>query len=131
MANEAMKQTNQPAEIELTGTNKAGEGLLAAGGIIGALLTSACCVAPLVLFGLGVSGAWIANLTALAPYQPIFLTLTLAFLAGGYVMVYRKSKTVYVVGSTCADPTSDKIVKVALWTATILVLAAITVSFAA
>ena len=29
-----------------------------------------CCVVPLALFALGVSGAWIANLTQLAPYQP-------------------------------------------------------------
>src|SRR6266481_210174 len=49
------------------------EGLLAAGGVIGAIAASSCCILPLVLFTLGISGAWIGNLTALAPYQPIFL----------------------------------------------------------
>jgi mercuric ion transport protein len=44
---------------------------LAAGGILAALGASSCCVLPFALFTLGVSGAWISNLTALAPYQPI------------------------------------------------------------
>ena len=127
----AMEEANQSAQSKLTGANQAGEGLLAAGGVIGAFFTSACCVAPLALFGLGISGAWIANLTALAPYQPIFLTLTIIFLAGGFAMVYRKSKTVYADGSYCASSASDRVVKVALWAATILVLAAIAFSYAA
>src|SRR2546429_2129561 len=54
------------------------------GSITAALAASSCCVIPLVLFTLGVSGAWIANLTALAPYQPIFVALTLTFLAWGF-----------------------------------------------
>ncbi len=44
--------------------------IAAAGGIVGALGASSCCIAPLLLFSLGVSGAWISNLTRLAPYQP-------------------------------------------------------------
>ncbi len=39
--------------------------LIAAGGILGALAASSCCIVPLVLFGLGIGGAWIGNLTAL------------------------------------------------------------------
>ena len=62
---------------------------LAAGGVIGALAASSCCIVPLVLFGLGVSGAWIANLTQLAPYQPYFIAGTVACLAGGYALRYR------------------------------------------
>ena len=53
-------------------------GLVAAGGILAALAASSCCIMPLVLFALGVSGAWIGNLTALAPYQPVFIGITLA-----------------------------------------------------
>ena len=55
-------------------------GLFAAGGVIGAVLASSCCIGPLLLLSVGVSGAWIGNLTALAPYQPLFLVLTLAAL---------------------------------------------------
>lgn len=104
------------------------KGLLAAGGLIGAVLASTCCIAPLVLLTLGVSGAWISNLTALAPYQPYFLAATFGFLGAGYWKVYRKSKTVCEEGSYCASPTSDRVVKVALWIATFLVIAALAVN---
>ena len=49
------------------------ETLLVVVGVLGALAASSCCIAPLLLFALGVSGAWIANLTQLAPYQPLFI----------------------------------------------------------
>src|ERR1700731_2840320 len=58
--------------------------LLTIGGVLGALAASSCCIVPLALFGLGVSGAWIGNLTRLAPYQPYFIAATLAFLGYGY-----------------------------------------------
>jgi len=45
---------------------------------------SACCTIPLVLVSLGVGGAWIGSLTALAPYRWIFVTL--AFTALGYAV---------------------------------------------
>lgn len=38
-----------------------------------ALGASACCTIPLVLVSLGVSGAWISSLTALAPYRWLFV----------------------------------------------------------
>src|SRR6266851_5223734 len=59
------------------------EKLLAAGGVLGALAASSCCIVPLVLFSLGVSGAWIGNLTRLAPYQPYFIAATAACLGYG------------------------------------------------
>lgn len=46
-------------------------------GGIAALLASACCLGPLLLMLLGVSGAWISSLTVLAPYRPLFLGATL------------------------------------------------------
>src|ERR1700722_8183168 len=53
-----------------------GNGFLVAG-MLSALGASACCVGPLVLLALGVSGAWISSLTSLGPYRPIFIGLTL------------------------------------------------------
>lgn len=99
--------------------------LMAAGGILGALTASACCIAPLVLFSLGVSGAWIGNLTSLAPYQSIFVVITLGFLIAGFVMVYRKPKTACPAEDACASPISTGTTKIALWGATILIAAAI------
>ena len=59
--------------------NRRRQGLMAAGGLLGALAASSCCILPLAMFGLGVSGAWIGNLTQLAPYQPYFIAATTAF----------------------------------------------------
>ena len=104
--------------------NETRPGLVAAGSVLGALAASSCCIIPLALFGLGASGAWIGNLSSLAPYQPIFLVITAGFLAGGFWMVYRKPKVDCAEGSYCARPLSSRIVKTALWSATVLVVAA-------
>ena len=102
-----------------------GNGLLAAAGIIAAIGASSCCVVPLLLFALGVSGAWISNLTALAPYQPVFVAVAIAFLALGFVRVYRRPKTDCVEGSYCARPASSRIAKGSLWVAAGLVVVAV------
>jgi mercuric ion transport protein len=99
--------------------------LVAAGGILGAVAASSCCIAPLVLFSLGISGAWIGNLTALAPYQPYFIAATLACLGYGYWLVYRPSKVACAEGAACARPLPNHIVKASLILATVLVAGAI------
>jgi|TARA_R110002012_G_scaffold104644_3_gene245241 mercuric ion transport protein len=98
--------------------------MIAAGGILGALAASTCCIVPLILFSLGVSGAWIGNLTALEPYKPIFIVITLGFLGYGYWMVYRKPKAC-TEGATCARPLPNRLVKSALWASTILIVIAL------
>ncbi|MCB1747186.1 MAG: mercury transporter MerT [Gammaproteobacteria bacterium] len=103
--------------------------LLAAVGIFGALIASSCCVVPLVLVTLGVSGAWIGNLTALEPYKPYFLTVTAFLLAGGFWHVYFKPKKVCAEGTYCAQPASNLLTKSVLWIATLLVLLSATVNF--
>ncbi len=104
---------------------------MAAGGLLGALAASSCCIFPLVLFGLGVSGARIGNFTRLAPYQPFFITATLAFLGYGYWLVYRSSTRGCTDGEACARPLPHRIVKASLILATILVVAAFGLNFIA
>ena len=105
------------------------KGLIATGSIIGAVLASSCCIAPLLLLTLGVSGAWMGNLTALAPYQNYFIVATLLFLGTGFWYVYWKPKKSCEDGSYCASPTSDRVIKIALWFATALVALALGVNF--
>jgi mercuric ion transport protein len=105
--------------------------MMAAGGLLGALAASSCCILPLVLFGLGVSGAWIANLTQLAPYQPCFIALTIVFLACGYWLVYRSSRLACADDALCARPLPNRLVKMSLIFATILVVAALGVDLLA
>jgi len=105
------------------------ERLLAAGGIVGAIIASSCCIVPLVLVTLGVSGAWIGSLTALEPYKPYFLTITAILLGAGFWHVYFKPKKACADGSYCARPRSGRITQIALWLATALALLAATVDF--
>lgn len=103
--------------------------LIAAGGVIGAILASTCCIAPLLLLTLGVSGAWMGNLTALAPFQSYFITATLIFLAAGYWYVYWKPRQACEDDSYCASPAADRVVKIALWIATALIAVALGVTY--
>lgn len=106
-----------------------GQRLLAAGGILGALAASSCCIVPLILFGLGVSGAWIGNFTRLAPYQSCFIAATLGFLGAGYWLVYRDSQRACADGEICARLLPNRLIKAALVVATVLVLAALGFDF--
>jgi mercuric ion transport protein len=105
-------------------------GLAAAGGILGALAASSCCILPLALFAFGVSGAWIGNLTTLAPYQPIFLAATAGFLGVGYYLVYRQPRAACADG-TCMRSLPTRIVKGVLGVATVLGLAAVAFDYLA
>ena len=114
------------ASIQFGHTNKR---VVATGSVISAILASSCCILPLVLVTLGASGAWIGNLTVLEPYKPIFAAITFVFLGFGYWQIYRKPKIACEEGSYCATPASDRVAKGALWSATALVLLALTVDF--
>jgi len=106
-------------------------GLIAVGGVLGAIAATSCCIVPLALFSLGITGAWIGNLAALTPYQPIIIPITLGFLGYGYYLVYWKRRKAYAEGSACARPLPNRIVKSTLWVATILVAAAIAFPYVA
>jgi mercuric ion transport protein len=113
------------ARVEDDSTKVRVSRLLAAGGIPTALGAASCCVIPFALFTLGVTGAWIGNLTALEPYQPLFALLALGFIGYGAYRVYSKPKATCVPGSYCADPKSDRLAKIGLWAATGLVVVAV------
>lgn len=97
-------------------TDGASTGWLAGGGIAGALLASACCVLPLVLFALGIGGAWIGQLTVLAPYQPWFWAGGALFVVAGLVSARRGLRACRVDGS-CRPSRSQRTAHAALWVA--------------
>jgi mercuric ion transport protein len=105
--------------------------LMAAGGLVGALAASSCCILPLVLFSLGVSGAWIGNFTRLAPYQPYFLAVTTGCLGYGYWLVYRSTKLACADGDACTRPLPNRLVKTGLILASLLAVAALGFDFLA
>jgi mercuric ion transport protein len=86
---------------------------------------------PLVLFSLGVSGAWIGNLTRLAPYHPLIVGATVACLGYGYWLAYRAPRHACAEGQACARPLPNRLVRAALMVATIVVLVALAFDFLA
>lgn len=48
-------------------------------GIAAALGASLCCAGPLILLSIGISGTWIANLTALESFRPYLIGLAMIF----------------------------------------------------
>jgi len=126
---------NQPLADPDTAQDGAGERVgkyvISIGSILGAIGAASCCVIPFTLATLGIGGAWMGNFTALAPYQPYFLGLTALLLAGGFLLVYRRRKSQCADGRRCARPTSNRIAKIALWSATVLVFVAVAFPYAA
>ena len=96
---------------------KSGRGPLIAGGVA-ALLASACCLGPLVLITLGVSGAWIGSLTAL------FIGAALVAMFFAWRRIYRPAEQCQP-GDICAVPRVRTAYKVIFWGVAALVLVAL------
>lgn len=72
-------------------------------GVLTAIGASVCCVGPLLLMTLGISGAWISRLTALEPVRPVLIALTVVFLGLAFGRLYVR-RPVCTPGSQCAEP---------------------------
>jgi mercuric ion transport protein len=111
---------------DLKRTNaRRGNGFLIAG-ILSAIGASICCVGPLVLLALGVSGAWIGSLTALEPYRPILIGVTVVFLGLAFYRLYVV-RPACSPESACGNPRSLRRQRMAFWIVTVLVLGLIAV----
>lgn len=106
-----------------------GRGALLSGGLA-AILASTCCLGPLVLITLGVSGAWISNLTLLEPYQPIFIGAAGVALYFAYLRIWRSAANC-APGQVCALPQINRRYKVLFWAVVMLVIIALAFPLAA
>jgi mercuric ion transport protein len=67
------------------------------------LIASTCCVLPLALVLVGITGAWMANLAVLKPITPVFTVLSLAALAWAGYLVFRPARVCAPTdGDACA-----------------------------
>lgn len=95
-------------------------------GALTAIGASVCCVGPLVLLALGIGGTWVGSLTAMEPYRPIFIGLTLLFLG----LAFRK---LYLVPQgcapemPCADPRKTRRQRLIFWIVVVLLLSLLAV----
>lgn len=103
--------------------SKNGGGALAAGGLA-AILASTCCLGPLILVGLGFSGAWIGDLAILEPYRPFFIGVALIALFFAYRGIFRPARDCNP-GDVCAVPRARTTYKVIFWVVAVLVLVAL------
>lgn len=104
-------------------SDKTGSGALLIGGLA-AILASTCCLGPLVLVALGLSGAWIGNLTLLEPYRPFFIigALVALFFAGRRIFWPAQACE---PGEVCAVPRTRRLYKILFVIASALVVVAL------
>ena len=101
-----------------TGARAGLVGIVAAG-IAGSL----CCLGPLLLVSVGISGAWISNLTLLEPYKWIFILATLGFMGYAWKKIYRAPPAAECEpGTLCALPQTNRRYRVLFWIASVLVV---------
>ena len=93
-------------------------------GVLAAIGASICCIGPLALLGLGISGAWIGTLSAFEPYRPVLIGVTLVFLALAFRKLYLVPQ-VCAPGAACAIPAVVRRQRVIFWVVTALLLALI------
>lgn len=82
--------------------------------IVAAIGASLCCIGPLVLLALGIGGTWISSLTALEPYRPIFIGITLLFLFLAFRKLYLAPRQC-APGDTCAVPRVHRNQRAIFW----------------
>ena len=117
------------SEISPADHDVGARGSLLAGGVA-ALLASACCLGPLVLLAVGFSGAWIANLSLLEPYRPIFIAAALLALWFAWRRIWRPVAACQP-GEACAIPRVRRAYKVVFTLVGALVLIALTFPYVA
>ena len=103
-------------------TTGSGSMIAAVAAAIGASL---CCIGPLVLLALGIGGAWISYLTALEPYRPIFIGITLLFLALAFRKLYLVPQRC-APGDACALPATRRNQRIIFWVVAVLLIALLT-----
>lgn len=84
------------------------------------ILSSACCIGPLVFATLGIAGA--AGAQRLEPLRPYLLVATYVLLAGAFYSAYRPAQPECGPGEACEMPAADRAGKAALWVAALFVL---------
>ena len=83
-------------------------------GAAAAFGASACCAGPLLLVVLGVGDAWGSRLTALRPFQLLFVVVSIACFAVAFRRLYARAEKC-AAGEACAVPSVRHRQRVIFW----------------
>lgn len=82
--------------------------MTAAGGVVAALVSSVCCLGPLLLaavgVGVGATGFWAGTaevMKALLPYRPLFIVVAVVSFLVSFYLVYRNPQGSCEAGTVC------------------------------
>lgn len=96
-----------------------------AGALIGAVTASLCCIGPLLLLTLGISGAWVSTLTQLEFLRPIGIIMTLVFLTLAFWRLYLTPEQCSI-NKACSKPSNLRIQRIIFWVVTLLMILLLT-----
>jgi mercuric ion transport protein len=125
-----MLNTDEAAGADFAQESDGGARLAAAGGVLGALAMTSCCILPLALFSLGATGAWIGQMAVMAQYKLWIFGFALACLGYGFWKVYWPAGGACAEGAACARPLPRRVMKASLWGATAVALTALAFPYA-
>lgn len=77
-------------------------GRLVALAVLASLLASTCCVLPLVLVLVGITGAWMSTLVAMKPLTPYAIAVTAGALGWAGWLLFRPARACDVASGDCA-----------------------------
>lgn len=98
------------------------------GGVIAAIGAGLCCVGPFVLLMLGISGAWIGNLTLLEPYRPLFIAAVMALFGWAGWQVHRPIEACQP-DTACSVSQTRKRQQIIVWITAMVALVLVTSSY--
>jgi len=93
-------------------------------GFLGALAMTSCCILPLALVSVGISGVFIGKLGELSQYHYYFLTFAVASLTYGFWKAYRPVSAEACADGTCARPMNRTVMRSLLGLALAIVVGA-------
>jgi len=99
--------------------------------LLGALAMTSCCILPLALVSLGVTGVFIGKLGALYQYHWYFLAFASAALAYGFWKAYRPVTTDTCADGTCARPLNRTLMRSVMWGSLVVVIVAVAFQYIA
>jgi mercuric ion transport protein len=93
--------------------------------VLGALAMTSCCILPLTLVSLGVTGVFIGQLTALYAYKWLTFSFAVAALGYGFWKAYRPNLSATCADGACTKPINRRVMRFLFWTAFALILLAL------